>query len=92
MRRKKWSTATTAAITQSRIDHWPGLHLHAKPQLCDQGRHDRSKASQVWFKNVNDKTIEGLEYLKENIKSVQFHPEACGGPHDTEYLFDSFMK
>ncbi|WP_369414900.1 glutamine amidotransferase-related protein [Lactobacillus delbrueckii] len=32
------------------------------------------------------------EYLKENIKSVQFHPEACGGPHDTEYLFDSFIE
>lgn len=50
------------------------------------------KQAKVWFKNVNDKTIEGLEYLKENIKSVQFHPEACGGPHDTEYLFDSFIE
>jgi len=23
---------------------------------------------------------------------VQFHPEACGGPHDTNFLFDSFIK
>ncbi len=50
------------------------------------------KVAKVWFKNVNDKTNEGLEYLNENIKSVQFHPEACGGPHDTEYLFDSFIE
>jgi carbamoyl-phosphate synthase small subunit len=47
--------------------------------------------AKVWFKNVNDGTIEGLEYLKENIKTVQFHPEACAGPVDTGYLFDEFM-
>ena len=45
-----------------------------------------------WFKNVNDGTIEGVEYLKENIKTVQFHPEACAGPLDTNYLFDEFIK
>lgn len=45
-----------------------------------------------WFKNVNDGTIEGVEYLNENIKTVQFHPEACAGPIDTGYLFDEFMK
>lgn len=45
-----------------------------------------------WFKNVNDGTIEGVEYLHENIKTVQFHPEACAGPTDTGYLFDEFMK
>ena len=49
------------------------------------------KQAKVWFKNVNDKTIEGLEYLKENIKSIQFHPEACGGPLDTMFLFEKFM-
>lgn len=45
-----------------------------------------------WFKNVNDGTIEGIEYLNENVKTVQFHPEACAGPLDTGYLFDEFMK
>lgn len=45
-----------------------------------------------WFVNVNDKTLEGIEYLQENIKTVQFHPEACAGPLDTGYLFDEFMK
>ena len=45
-----------------------------------------------WFINVNDKTIEGLEYLNENIKTVQFHPEACAGPLDTDALFEEFIK
>ena len=45
-----------------------------------------------WFVNVNDKTIEGVEYLNENIKTVQFHPEACAGPLDTDALFEEFMK
>ncbi len=50
------------------------------------------KIARVWFKNVNDQTIEGIEYLNENIKTVQFHPEACAGPLDTDALFDEFMK
>ena len=41
--------------------------------------------------NVNDKTIEGLDYKNKNIRTVQFHPEACPGPQDTAYLFDEFM-
>ncbi len=45
-----------------------------------------------WFKNVNDGTIEGMTYLNENIKTVQFHPEASSGPVDTAYLFDEFIK
>ena len=50
------------------------------------------KVAKVWFKNVNDGTIEGLEYINENIRTVQFHPEACAGPLDTGYLFDEFME
>ena len=29
---------------------------------------------------------------KNKIYAVQFHPEACGGPHDTSYLFDEFIQ
>jgi len=42
------------------------------------------------FVNVNDGTCEGLDY--GNSFSVQFHPEACGGPLDTAFLFDRFME
>lgn len=52
---------------------------------------DPTKAK-PWFINVNDQTIEGVEYLNENIKTVQFHPEACAGPLDTDALFEEFMK
>ena len=43
------------------------------------------------FVNVNDKTNEGLRYIGKNIFTVQFHPEACAGPKDSDYLFDRFM-
>jgi len=42
------------------------------------------------FVNVNDGTCEGLDYGKSF--SVQFHPEACGGPLDTSFLFDRFIE
>ena len=41
--------------------------------------------------NVNDGSCEGLIYEKKNAFTVQFHPEACAGPNDTQYLFDKFM-
>lgn len=44
------------------------------------------------FINVNDKTNEGLEYFQRNVYTVQFHPEACAGPQDSNYLFDKFMS
>ncbi len=45
-----------------------------------------------WFVNVNDKTCEGLLYKHADAFSVQFHPEACGGPEDTAFLFDRFVE
>lgn len=41
--------------------------------------------------NANDKTCEGIRYIKDNAFTVQFHPEAHGGPLDTAYLFDEFV-
>ncbi len=43
------------------------------------------------FVNVNDGTCEGIRYLDCPAFSVQFHPEACGGPLDTQALFDEFF-
>lgn len=42
--------------------------------------------------NVNDKSCEGMEYVRPYTFTVQFHPEACAGPHDTQYLFDNFIN
>lgn len=44
------------------------------------------------FINANDGTNEGLDYPELNAFTVQFHPEACGGPKDTEFLFDRFIS
>jgi carbamoyl-phosphate synthase small subunit len=51
-----------------------------------------SNVAEVSFLNVNDKTVEGLHYLGKNVFSVQFHPEACAGPMDSEFLFDKFIN
>ena len=52
---------------------------------------DNQKADE-WFVNVNDKSCEGIIYKNIPAFSVQFHPEACGGPKDTSFLFDMFIK
>ena len=41
--------------------------------------------------NANDKSCEGVTYKNADITTVQFHPEAKGGPHDMNYLFDKFF-
>ena len=41
--------------------------------------------------NANDMTCEGVDYPDMRAFSVQFHPEACAGPQDTEFLFDRFF-
>lgn len=42
--------------------------------------------------NLNDKTNEGVRHKELPIFSVQYHPEASPGPHDSAYLFDDFVK
>lgn len=45
-----------------------------------------------WFINVNDGTNEGIRHKYLPFMSVQFHPEHCPGPVDTEFLFDRFLE
>jgi carbamoyl-phosphate synthase small subunit len=42
--------------------------------------------------NLNDNTVEGLRHVELGAFSVQYHPEASPGPHDSLYLFDEFVK
>lgn len=42
--------------------------------------------------NLNDDTIEGIRLRKQPALSVQYHPEASPGPHDSRYLFEDFVR
>jgi carbamoyl-phosphate synthase small subunit len=49
-------------------------------------------AAQLTHVNLYDRTVEGLELLDVPGGSVQYHPEAGPGPHDSVYLFDRFLE
>lgn len=53
---------------------------------------DSIKNGEISFINANDGTCEGVDYPDIKAFSVQFHPEACSGPHDTAFLFDRFIR
>jgi carbamoyl-phosphate synthase small subunit len=42
--------------------------------------------------NLNDRTLEGMRHTRQPIFSVQYHPEASAGPHDSSYLFEEFRR
>ncbi len=42
--------------------------------------------------NLNDNTVEGMRHKELPIYSVQYHPEACPGPKDSDYVFDKFLE
>jgi carbamoyl-phosphate synthase small subunit len=46
----------------------------------------------VTHRNLNDGTIEGVRHTTANAASVQYHPEAAAGPHDSSYLFGRFRQ
>ena len=55
---------------------------------------DSLEASDVVLthRNLNDDTLEGLRHRSMPLFSVQYHPEASPGPHDSAYLFEGFVK
>lgn len=56
---------------------------------------DEKTLSEEWeplFMNLNDNTCEGIRHKSKPFFSTQFHPEASGGPTDTEFLFDEFIE
>jgi len=47
---------------------------------------------EVWFKNIDDDTVEGIKHKNKPIIAVQFHPEASPGPDDCLYVFQEFKE
>ena len=54
--------------------------------------YERESDILVTHVNLNDDTVEGIRLKEKPVLSVQFHPEASPGPHDSEYLFDEFKE
>ena len=56
---------------------------------------DNDTLGEEWeplFVNMNDGTNEGIKHKTKPFFSSQFHPEACSGPLDTEFMFDKFTE
>jgi carbamoyl-phosphate synthase small subunit len=47
---------------------------------------------EITHRNLNDQTIAGIRHREFPAFSVQYHPEASSGPHDSSYLFDRFQQ
>ena len=45
---------------------------------------------EIWFKNTDYQTVEGIKHTEKPVIAVQFHPEASPGPDDCLYVFDKF--
>ena len=52
---------------------------------------DKNPDVEVTHVHLNDNTIMGIRLKSKNAFSVQYHPEASPGPHDSRYLFDQFI-
>ena len=46
----------------------------------------------IWFSNVDDNTVEGIQHKSKPIIAVQFHPEASPGPYDSMFVFDRLKQ
>jgi carbamoyl-phosphate synthase small subunit len=69
--------------------HNHGFAVQAPLHEISETQFGRVRVSHVC---LNDDVVEGLECLDRPAFSVQYHPEAAAGPHDSAYLFDRFLQ
>ena len=53
---------------------------------------ETSDLFEITHEHLNDETLAGMRMKNKNCFSVQYHPEASPGPHDSSYLFDQFIE
>ncbi|MDR0568888.1 MAG: glutamine-hydrolyzing carbamoyl-phosphate synthase small subunit [Spirochaetaceae bacterium] len=77
----------------------PCLEAHTKRCYITSQNHGYAVRSETlpkgwepWFTNANDGTVEGIRCTNGPFSAVQFHPEGCPGPRDTEFLLDRFIE
>ncbi len=82
-----------------RSHNQPVLHVNTNKAYITSQNHgyaiNNDSLQEGWepyFINLNDQTNEGMKHRTKPFFSTQFHPEASGGPTDTEFLFDQFME
>ncbi len=77
----------------------PVMNLDTKRCYITSQNHgyavDQDSLPSEWkmnYVNLNDHSCEGVKHESKPFKAVQFHPEAFGGPTDTEFIFDDFLE
>ena len=68
------------------------LAPHPTGACSDAGDNTLEADFTVRHINANDRTVEGLDLVGKPAFTIQFHPEACPGPHDASPLFDRFSQ
>ena len=68
------------------------LAAHPSGACSPEGENLHGEKVKVRFVNANDRTVEGLDIVGKSVFTVQFHPEACAGPTDTDFLFEMFLR
>ena len=63
--------------------------IHGGSRLAPRALFTPRGASWYW---IHDGTVEGVAHRELPVLSVQYHPEAAPGPHDSRYLFDRFIE
>jgi carbamoyl-phosphate synthase small subunit len=60
--------------------------------VIDEKALEKSETAELTHIHLNDGTVAGIRIKNKPIFSVQYHPEASAGPHDSRYLFDDFIN
>tara|TARA_B100000214_G_scaffold375142_1_gene360256 strand:+ start:27556 stop:28878 length:1323 start_codon:yes stop_codon:yes gene_type:complete len=68
------------------------LAPHPSGSCSDRGSNQLEAPFKVRHVNANDRTVEGLDLIGKRAFTIQYHPEACPGPHDASPLFDRFAS